>query len=147
MKKSERPTENLLLRAYTTSEWDECEFAIIHCTEQWKEQLKKRREAVKAFADDINFQSLNFYDTDVDFYQSDGEKPDLNALLGEDSWAYVELEKDEQESLQAPENQLDCYVMVVFRNGIAYYKAFGKHTHEEFYTDDFGFRLLENGEL
>ncbi len=39
--------------------------------------------------------------------------------------------------IHTPENRLDCYRLSVYRNGNANYKAYGKHTSEEFWTEDF----------
>jgi hypothetical protein len=33
MKTTAIPTSHILVKAYTGSEWDECDFAIIHLTE------------------------------------------------------------------------------------------------------------------
>ena len=38
---SKIPTTHLLVRAYTNSEWDSCDFALITLTEQWLEKVKK----------------------------------------------------------------------------------------------------------
>jgi hypothetical protein len=138
MKLSNKPTEYLLLKAYTNSEGDSCDFAIVHITEEWKKQQAKRVEAVKPFADEYNFLSLNYWDAAVDFYQTDEDYiVDTHDFFAEKDWAFVELEKDEQEKFSAPESRLDCYKIVVYRNGNLMYKANGKHTGEEFYTEDF----------
>jgi hypothetical protein len=39
MKKSIKPTEYFLIKA--KSEWDDCDFAIIHITEEWKKSKRK----------------------------------------------------------------------------------------------------------
>jgi hypothetical protein len=40
MKLSDKPTAHVLLKAGTNSEWDNCNFAIIHITEDWKRTAK-----------------------------------------------------------------------------------------------------------
>ena len=144
MKKSTKPTEYLLVRASTNSEWDTCEFAIIHITEQWKQQLEKRVAAIQPFKDDYNLQSMSYYDTEVDFYTTDEDDlPDMEGLLDGKDWAFVELAKSEQDSFALPENRLDCYRMIVYRSGAACYQAYGKHSGEEFFTADFSLTQLK----
>jgi hypothetical protein len=143
MRLSEKPTAYLLLQAFTGSEWDECQFAIVRITEEWKKQQAKRLEAVQPFAKDINFLSLNYHDTAVNFYKTNGEEqPNLEQLLPKEGWAFVELDEGEQESFAAPEQRLDCYTLVVLKGGNAYYKAFGKNTDEEFWTEQFPLKQL-----
>lgn len=137
MKLSDKPTAHLLLKAGTNSEWDNCSFAIVHITEDWKKEQQKRLEMVKPFAEDY-LQSLNYYDTAVDFYTADeDDNPDLYKWLENKPMAYVEIDKDEFEALTVPENRLDCYRLVMYKTGTAMYKAYGKHTSEEFWTEEF----------
>lgn len=138
MKLSDKPTAYILLRAGTNSEWDNCDFAIVHITENWKTEQQKRLKAVEPFEDDYYFQSMNYYDTAVDFYTVDDEdNPDLEKWLGEKPMVFVEVDKDELETLSVPENRLDCYRLVLYKTGTAMYKAYSKHTSEEFYTEEF----------
>lgn len=71
MKISNEPTPYLLLKAGTDSAWDCCDFAIVYLSKEWRQTQSGRLEAVKPFKDDISFQSLNFYDISVGFYQPD----------------------------------------------------------------------------
>ncbi len=77
MKISNEPTPYLLLKAGTDSAWDCCDFAIVYLSKEWRQTQSGRLEAVKPFKDDISFQSLNFYDISVGFYQ-----PDEDGILG-----------------------------------------------------------------
>lgn len=143
MRTSDKPTADILIRARTNSEWDCCEFAVIHLSEEWRIQQTKRLEAIKPFADDYNFQSIRFYDGSVEFFQSgdDGE-PDIEELLADRDWVFVELDDDELDKLTQPENSLDFYKIVIHRDGDARYEAFGKHTNEEFWTNAFSLPQL-----
>ena len=143
MKLSDKATINILVKANTNSEWDNCEFAIIHLSEQWKKEQAQRLEYVKPLQGNYNFCSMNFYDTAVDFYRT-GEKdqPDIENLLAGKEWVFVELENGEQETFTIPENRLDCYRLVLRANGTAYYTAYGKHTSEEFWTEEFSLHQL-----
>lgn len=145
MTKSETKTEYLLIRACTDSEWDGCDFALIHCTDEWLAQFKKRAEAAQMFKDDIDFKSLEYYDSQADFYRvSESGQPELNALLGESGeWTFAETDEAELATLQAPENALNRYALSVFKNGTAYFKAKGKHTDEGFYTANFRYEIFK----
>jgi hypothetical protein len=138
MKLSDKPTAYLLLKAGTNSEWDNCNFAIVHLSEEWKKEQTKRLKDVQPFADDYYFQSINYYDTAVDFYTAgDDDNPDLDKWLREKPMVFVEVNKEELETLSVPESRLDCYRLVVYKTGTALYKAYGKYTGEEFYTEEF----------
>ncbi len=116
MKISNEPTPYLLLKAGTDSAWDCCDFAIVY----------------------LSFQSLNFYDISVGFYQ-----PDEDGILGsedlpeDNNWCFVELTETELERLVPPDNVLDSHILAVFANGEARYRAYGKHTDERFWTEKF----------
>lgn len=52
----------------------------------------KKIEAIKPFAEDCNFQSLNCYDSTVDFCKTgENDQPDIEALLAEKKWAIKSL--------------------------------------------------------
>lgn len=143
MKTSDKPTEYILIKASTNSEWDCCEFALIHLSEKWKKLQAERFEAVKPFADNYSFSSMNFYDSSVDFFQTgDEEEPDMEELLADKDWTFVELDDDELDRLSPPENSLECYKLVIHRDGNARYEAIGKYTDEEFWTNEFSLQQL-----
>lgn len=104
---------------------------------EWRQTQSGRLEAVKPFKDDISFQSLNFYDISVGFYQ-----PDEDGILGsedlpeDNNWCFVELTETELERLVPPDNVLVSHILAVFANGEARYRAYGKHTDERFYTEN-----------
>ena len=143
MKLSDKPTAYVLLKAGTNSEWDNCNFAIVHITEDWKKEQQKRLEMVKPFAEDYFLQSMNYYDTAVDFYRTgEDDNPNIEELLNGKEWVFVELDEQEQETFTVPENRLDCYRLVLRANGTGYYTAYGKHTSEEFWTEEFSLHQL-----
>lgn len=142
MKISDKPTADILIKADTNSEWDCCEFAFIHLSEEWRERQAKRLEAVKPFKDDFNFQSIKFYDSSIQFFQPGDEEPDMEELLAGKDWVFVELDDDELDGLTSPETSLDFYKIVIYRDGNARYEAFGKHTTEDFYTNEFPLQQL-----
>lgn len=143
MKISDKPTEHILIKARTNSEWDCCEFALIYLSEKWQQQQAKRLNVVKPFENDYSFHSIRFYDASVNFYQSgdDGE-PGIEELLADRDWSFVEIDEDEQNELTPPENSLYCYTLEIHRDGNARYKAYGKHTDEEFWTNEIPLQQL-----
>ncbi|MFQ7730577.1 MAG: hypothetical protein ACLRI9_07940 [Bacteroides fragilis] len=142
MKTSDKPTADILIKASTNSEWDCCEFAVIHLSEEWSKRQAKRLEAVKPFSDDYTFQSMKFYDGSVEFFQSGDEESSIEELLADREWVFVELNDGELDKLTSPENRLDFYKIVIYRDGNARYEAFGKHTDEEFWTNEFPLQQL-----
>lgn len=143
MKISDKPTAQILIKANTSSEWDCCEFALIHITEQWMKQQAERLEAVKPLTSDLSFQSTRYYTNSVEFYQSgDNGNLDIEQLLSGKDWVFVELEEDELDRHTPPENSLDFYKIVIYRDGNARFEAFGKYTDEEFWTSEFSLQQL-----
>ena len=75
---SKTPTTHLLVRAYTNSEWDSCDFALISLTKQWLEKVKNVAQQVSTLKSDPDFVNLSFYEARTDFYTlSDEEQPDF----------------------------------------------------------------------
>lgn len=140
---SDKPTNRILVRARTDSEWDSCDFAIISLSEGWRKTQLERLEAIEPFANDLSFLSLHFFDGAADFYQpGDDGLPDIGELLGNNEWAFVELTQEEQDNLTPPESGLNCYKMVLYKDGEAKYTAYGKHTSEEFWTTELPLRKI-----
>ncbi|SIT96126.1 hypothetical protein SAMN05660493_00798 [Epilithonimonas bovis DSM 19482] len=143
MKLSDKPTEHLLIKAMNNSDWDECDFAIIHISDEWKQTQRKRLETAKTVENDYDLKWLNYADTNVEFFKfSEDDYPEIEELLSEKSQIFIELETGDLKKLLQPENSLNCYQMQVFKNGNAIYNAFGKHTGEEFYTEEFSLNQL-----
>ena len=108
MKISDKPTAHILVKADTNSEWDYCEFAIIHLSEEWKAEQAKRLALVTPLKGNYHFQSMNFYDTAVDFYRTaEDDQPEIEKILEDKIWAFVVLGEGEQETFSIPENRLD----------------------------------------
>lgn len=133
MQLSDKPTRHILVRAHTNSEWDCCDFAVILLSEWWIQQRKAGLKVIRPHADNLHLASMNYYDASVQFCQSEDDEVEL--LLKDRDWAFVEAKTDEMKKLIPPESSLDCHELVQFPNGEAKYTAFGKHTGEEFWTD------------
>ena len=145
MKTTSNITDYVLVKADTNSDWDNCHFALIHCTEEWKELMQQRLKAVQSIENEIGFASLNYYDTSVDFYRADEKtQTEINQVLGEKDWIFVEMDENEQETFLVPENRLDTYRLSLYRYGTAIYTAHGKHSGDEFYTSEFPIKDILN---
>jgi hypothetical protein len=131
-------SEYILIKAFTDSEWDSCDFAVIHATGEWKKIVKERIERVSLFKGDDKFFYLSYWGGPKDFYK-DGENKERRAgeLLDGDDWCFIALEEGELEKQPLPENSLGAYQMIVYKEGSIYYKAYGEHSGEEFYTAEF----------
>lgn len=137
MKLSETPTNYLIVYAKTNSEWDECDFAIIHVNETWRKELQNRLVMMQALEKDFNLLSMDYYDTSVQFYKDDNEvMTDSLALMNEKKWSFLSMSEEELNALSPPENRLDCTELAIKRGGYAIYRCFGKYTSEEFWTAD-----------
>lgn len=138
MKISNKLTNHILIKAFTDSEWDYCDFALICLSEKWIKAQSERLEIVKPFVNDFVFHSVVFYDDSVNFYRiNDNEKPEIEELLINKIWAFVELDDNEVNNLVLPNNDMIGYRLVIYRDATARYEAFGKHTNEDFWTDVF----------
>lgn len=145
MKTTSQPADYILIKAQTNSDWDECHFAIIHCSQEWKEQTQQRLKTVQFIESEIGFVSLNYYDTAVDFYRADEKtQTEINQILGEKDWVFVELDENEQETFLVPENRLDTFRLSLYRYGTAMFSAYGKHSGEEFWTAEFSVSAILN---
>ncbi|MDY5823619.1 MAG: hypothetical protein SPJ99_02005 [Candidatus Coprenecus sp.] len=142
MKRTEKATDTILVKAYTNSEWDRCDFAIVHCGEAWKNLIRKRMEAIQPIAEDSELCSVRYYDASVDFFQTDDK--DILKLLEQEDWTFIEMDEDEERTLVSPENRLDTYRLYIFPKGGFMYSAFGKHTGEEFWTEELTFTDIAN---
>ena len=145
MKTTSNITDYVLVKADTNSDWDNCHFAIIHCTAEWREQMQQRLKSLQSVESGYGFVSLNYYDTSVDFYRADEKgQVEIDQILGEKDWIFVEFDEDEQETFLVPENRLDTYRLSLYRYGTAIYTAHGEHSGDEFYTSEIPIKDILN---
>ena len=145
MKTTSSITDYILLKADTDSDWDNCYFALIRCTAEWKEQMQQRLKSLQLVESGYGFASLNYYDTSVDFYRADEKtQTEINQMLSDKEWTFVELDENEQETFLVPENRLDTYRLSLYRYETAIYTAHGKHSGDEFYTSKFPIKDILN---
>lgn len=147
MKISETPTDKIIVKAYTNSEWDRCEFALITLKEGFFEWLQKSVKIAASIAlEDRYFYEISFLEDKsiTNFYiLNEEEKPDLSFLEENDKdWAFVELSAEEEISFFEPENRIICRKIIFDKYGYFYVKAFGKYSEDEFYTEEILFDTL-----
>lgn len=148
MQLSDTPTTHILVRANTNSEFYSCDFAIITISEKWKQDQLRRLAVAKSFPDDKYFRSMCFLDRSVNFYYTNHhDLPDIDKLLGNRDWAFVEISDEElnEEELDEEEQfncNLDVYRLVICCDGDTYYTAYGEYTGEEFWTEEFSLQEL-----
>ena len=140
MKVTDKPTQHILVKAETNSDWDSCDFAIITISDKWKEQQSKRLKSLEYIKDDDYFLDASYMEESVDFYRlkqtklSEDPIPNLDKLLGENLWSFVELDKEEQEEFATPKSYFNCYKIKIDKYGDFHYIANGKHTEDEYWT-------------
>jgi len=135
----------MMILAETASEWDDCDFAIIHITEEWLGNMSQRLVKMERFGTDEGLCSVRYWDAPVGFYQNnyEDEHGSPKDLLREDEiWCYITLEDGEPENLTTPESKFDTFMLTIYPYGTAMYNASGKHTGEEYWTEAFDFYQL-----
>jgi hypothetical protein len=145
MKRSEKPTEFVLILADTGSEWDTCDFAIFQINDEWRSVMRQRLACLERFASDDNFCSLRYWESPIGFYrkEKDDEADITEGILKTDEvWCYVTLDEGETDGFPMPESKLNTYMLCLYQSGTATYNASGKHTGEEFWTEGFDISQL-----
>lgn len=146
MKKSDKPTEYILMPAESTCEWDECDFMIVHITPAWQKAIEERLQLLKLFNKDNSFCALIYSDVVEGFYTY----PETNALIetGRQKWCFIETTPDEIANLPEVNNELTACELCFNNTGLAWYKACTAENFSEFLTETFNIRhmleLLQN---
>ncbi|WP_316793955.1 hypothetical protein [Pedobacter frigoris] len=145
MKRSKVPTPYILIKASTTSKWDEVTFAIICTSDHWKALMNQRLEAISQFKTNRDFYCHVYWDAPLGYYTGTMPTNLLDKILRRhEDYIFITLEPGEEITLAKPINKLDVHQLFITRNGIAHYKAYGKYTGEEFRTEEFNLNRLVN---
>ena len=142
MKRSDQPTEYIFIRAYTNSEYDYCDFAIIRITAQWIADMRKRLNLLEPFNNDDSFCSHVYWDYTEGYYtnivdeETEADITDLILKDGEE-WAFVTLGENELDTFPVPESRLGTHQLVLYKDSSSRFTADGRDTGEEFYTAEF----------
>jgi hypothetical protein len=123
---SEQPTEQILVRAQTNSEWDNCDYAVIECNVKWAEEIRERLLSSRLYLDNDRFHHS------VDFHVSNDIMDDL--LQHNQDWAFVE-DDDNDYGFPVPESVLIDISLILYSDGSGRYIATGKFTGEKYTTE------------
>lgn len=145
MKISDTRTNKIIIKAYTNSEWDRCDFAVITLKDgldgflKWVERTVKIATAIAH--EDKDFFELSFLENRsiTNFYTlNEEQKPDFSFLDDEKGkgWDFVELSEEEENSFSEPEEKIICKKIIFDKNKRFYIKAFGKNSLNEFFTEE-----------
>lgn len=132
------PTDFIFVRAQTNSDWDNCTYAIISVSSEWKKEQAHRIQFLKALESCANFNAAYFFNAEVQFFSSDDELSEI--LSGFDQlmdWCFLQITQEEINHLYAPESIIDASCICLDALGNGTYKAWGKYSRDEFYTEQF----------
>ncbi|RZK42669.1 MAG: hypothetical protein EOO90_06420 [Pedobacter sp.] len=145
MKISSSPTPFILIRARTQSEWDICDFAIIYTDEQWKSTAQERLNTINSLKENQSFYCQVYWDAPVGYFCESpvlSYREALNEV--ENGFLYLAMETGEFELFDKPDSELDTHMLKITKEGYCHFKAYGKHTGEEFWTESFLLAKLIN---
>lgn len=135
MKIQKSKTNKILMRAYTTSDWDNCDCAIVDTSDLEKivNKWDKFSSDMKEFEEDF---SIIFSIYGVDFYEIQDES--IEDILNGNDIVFIEIDEKEFDKFLKETEQIAAYPkMEISKNGIAYLRSSTKHTQDECYTVDF----------
>jgi len=143
-----QPTEHLLIKAKTTSQWDSCDFAIVEVSKVWQSLIRSRLKMLEGFTNDESFFSLVYWDEPLGYFVHRPEEEDeLRTFLNNDDeldCVFVSFEEDDRDKFMIPQNRLDAHQLLITGKGQIVYRAYGKYSGEEFFTQPIdAFKLLE----
>ncbi|NRF40702.1 hypothetical protein [Pedobacter foliorum] len=144
MKKSRKPTNHVMIKAYTRSKFNNVQFAILHISENWAELINEHLEAIRDFKQDFYVRSHVFWCTPLKFCENPvGERLPEKILPRLEDWAFITLGPEEEKTLPELESDVGYHELIITKHGIAHYKAHGGHLGEVFLTEEFNlYKLL-----
>lgn len=135
----------LVVGAFTNSEWDSVDVALVNLTDDLIDMVKEVKGIIDGFPKDFDFYSLSkFY---ADFELMIDNEGGLNDLVSEEfiigeGFIIGEVDVDVNlDNLSIPENAIDTQQIIFTRDGFSF-KAYGKHTSEEFWTNELPYSAL-----
>lgn len=131
----------ILVQAYTNSEWDSVSFALIELTEEHLKFLKEaQQKAISIKEEGDSFCHISYSGDMAEFYIDEDELPE-GIMLNEDNPIVVEMNEDDVKVLTQPEQNIRYGEMRV-GTGALNYVGLGKHTSEEYWTENIPFDLI-----
>ena len=137
MLRSKHPTSHILIKANTCSDWDPVHFAVKEISPEWLISAQQRFMICRSFQHDRDFYCAAFWDGDFDFFSRPPKDSFLCKILDSiENWSFVVLEPGDVEAFIPLENQLDTHEMMITASGHLHFKALGKYTSEEYWTEE-----------
>lgn len=113
----------LKLEARTTSEWDSTNFLLVELREGFLDRLKHLINVIIALHEKEGINKIVVYGDNADFYSTDED-------IKEEFCEVIEVEN--KNDLPTPEQSIRYGQMSISTTDITF-KAYGKHTDEEFW--------------
>jgi len=129
----------IVIKAFTDSEYDYCDYALIKYSENFIEEIVKYLKNIP----NESFIKASFRTPICDFYCFDNEIITEQNII--EKPYIIELSEEELNKLNVPESILELYRYHVYKEGSIYFSAYGKYTGEEFFTKEFNIQDVKNG--
>jgi hypothetical protein len=143
MKISEKPTEHILVRAYTGSEWDNCDCALVSVGTIEDIHSRWRNLNVEAGALEGSypgFLGIKVLTSTVEFLRIKGvddrwtEIATAEEIPTQPGWLFVEIEEDDKELYRKPEQKIEAPYMEFYgEDNIAWFGY--SEVGDEFFTE------------
>lgn len=147
MKLTNEKQNTIIIKATSNSEWDKADFILLNINdEEWTTSILTAMTHCVHLDNIIrHFQRIVLSQNVDGWYIDDEENIDITNFLNqhEKDWSFIDISSEEIKELTCPEQSIQYDVMYVNSDNI-YYKAFGKHTGEEFWTSEIPFREIIN---
>jgi hypothetical protein len=143
MNVSQIPTDYIFVRAQTNSDWDNCSFAIISVSSEWRKEQAKRIHFFKALENCNTFNAAQFFNAEIQFFDADYEVSEIVEGFDQQlDWCFLQATQDEIAHLHTPQSTLatSCICIDAFGNGT--YKAWAGYSGEEFFTNQFSIEQI-----
>ena len=143
MKRSRKPTDHIMIKANIRSNFYTVEFAILSISPGWIELTNQRLEAIRGFKESSCIHNHSFWHSPITFYENPvGEKLPDKILPKYEDWAFITLNAEEENTLPVVETSSGAHQFIINKNGIAHFRAHGRHSGEEFWTEEFNLYKL-----
>lgn len=132
-------TNHILVKAYTTSEEDACNFAIINVDKHLIDVFRKGQDAMQKIAADDGLLYIAYHNSSIDFcFCVDRNGFNLDQFLEGESWSFVEFEENEtcEQLFEVLQNKFDLHILKVYGDNQVCWSVWEKYTNEEFYTSE-----------
>lgn len=145
MKLSNKPTGYIVVPARLASEWDTCDYCLITYDDKTLDKWKAYSKAIDDLKENVQYPTeihrLSIWEGGIDFFNLSDSDDDQEVVKHLDQqngfpFAYVTLSEGEEEELLKPEQRVDCLQVNFYLGRSISFIGFGKHTGEEFWTND-----------